>query len=467
MIPPNRKKKNLKSNNNGDNSMELRHKTVDGLHSVVSKDYLPTITTKSSVHRNAAGSLADDTFPPFNRNHYIAQKSNTISDISIPVPLQPSFQFPKSKRKCTIVRKLSIVCILFALLLISSYTIYIYLYEVDDSEEENRTESEPSLSQGVPVELLEACQGVEKDGNIFRIQQSLIIESNIIEISNVSLSCFPRDALADFAAENLDFSFVIFTSVNITVIDENVFDFGLGLDNLDIQFFNSNVQYFLNQTHRVNTTFSHLPKNFTALSVGFQDTRHFSITDNLVDFMFGNPRTIVGFVGMIDNLQLVELRDALLEKPVVFQDQGFPIFAFVLDSTEITTIPKDLFSPKTMNIKVDAFWLILTENINLEFLEPNSFQKTNNVVYDVSINSSPKLSNLTEVGNLNLRTLDIVETGVLDLTSIDFSTMTDFDSLDVGETPIEPLCTEIEAFRESLGLADSVKIESCIEYNKC
>eukprot|EP00924_Labyrinthula_sp_SR-Ha-C_P002254 snap_masked-scaffold_19-processed-gene-5.16-mRNA-1 protein AED:1.00 eAED:1.00 QI:0/-1/0/0/-1/1/1/0/477 len=418
------------------------------------------------------------TFGPYETN--LPGKSNIfdISDIDLPVPKKSPFQddsrifsIPQKKKK---LRKKNIVITIAILFFAATIAIYILFQE----KKSDNTEIEEEIITDVPAELLEACQGIEAEGNAFRMSKELSLSDSGVSltISNVDLSCLPKNSLRAFLDDSPNLNTLIFISSNITVIDTDVFDLGISAPIASLQFTDCNIDYIRDQTERMSTVFFEntrvgiFPRKFPISGLGFSRTPDVQITENLISFLTEktNSFSTIIFDNFFDDKKIIEFRDILNESggKVSFNNTLLTIQGFLFSSNSFSTLPEGLFTAENVDFGNDVVAIAFGLSDEFESVEEGAIQPQNGKKYLLSFGGCSKFSNEaleTIVNELDVQALILEGTAINDLSGIDFTAFSDFQLLNVENTEVAPLCSEEDAFRESLGLSTEVDINGCLE----
>eukprot|EP00924_Labyrinthula_sp_SR-Ha-C_P002269 snap_masked-scaffold_19-processed-gene-5.32-mRNA-1 protein AED:1.00 eAED:1.00 QI:0/-1/0/0/-1/1/1/0/481 len=454
-------------------------------HDEISTNHIPSITSRAmaeNIGNTGFDSQSVGSFAPYGSAP--KRKSNIfdISDTDLPLPRTGSLpaysKMYSLHQKKTKFRKHIIVFLLFLLLcLAAATTSYLLLESTGSGKEESSDDGEADINV-VPAELLEACQGIEAEGNSLRLSEAISLSEagDTLTISNVNLTCLPKDSLLPYLGYSPNLTTLIFVSSTITVIDTDVFDLGVGASTTTLQFDNCNIEYIRDQTQKmsaisfINARVGTFPNKFPMSGLRLSGTSNIQFNNNFVFFLTEktNQFSLIFFENFFDDEKIIQFRNVLREfdRKIHFSNTLLSIQGFVFSSNSFSSLPEGLFNPENIDFGNDAITIAFGLSEEFESVEEGAVQRQNGKKYLLSFSGCSKFSTEaleTIVNELDVQALILEGTAITDLSGIDFTTFSDFQLLNVENTEVAPLCSEEDAFRESLALPTEVDINGCLE----
>eukprot|EP00924_Labyrinthula_sp_SR-Ha-C_P006065 snap_masked-scaffold_65-processed-gene-0.8-mRNA-1 protein AED:1.00 eAED:1.00 QI:0/0/0/0/1/1/5/0/507 len=342
------------------NTNNVSHPDVSGLHSISSA----TSEVPSALNINYDDARLHEsfsTFTPLNGKESLSR----LAPYEVPFPSEIKSTskdrvFYNSALKGLNYRKKVKSKIMYCLGGIFLVTLGICIFLFFNGDKELKTElpqEETELPQEETLDTkiekaLEYCNGEALELNLFRIGASVQTTETVlglnVTVSDVDLSCFPKNA---FRKTNINVSDIYdfeFLNVNITIIENDALDFGRN----SIDFINTNITYLLNQRARKKglslegqTNIEHYPKTAGFGSLWTIDLQNINFTDSFLEFLTNGEITEFWFISSLSQEKIEEFEQRLSSSEFMFN-------ATILSlGNSFTHIPENLFSSSNLNIQ--------------------------------------------------------------------------------------------------------------------
>eukprot|EP00924_Labyrinthula_sp_SR-Ha-C_P007368 snap_masked-scaffold_24-processed-gene-0.27-mRNA-1 protein AED:1.00 eAED:1.00 QI:0/0/0/0/1/1/5/0/513 len=449
------KKQGIYSNTNN-----VSHPDVFGLHSIPSAtSEVPSASSinfdDSRLHESFS------TFTPLNGKENLSRHS--AYEVPLPSEIKSTSKdrvFYTNALKGLNYRKKVKSQIFYCLGGIFLITLGISIFLFSNGGRKERTEPPQEEILGPEIEkALEYCNGTALESNLVRIGASVETREGTdglrVTVSDVNLSCFPKNA---FSKTNIDFSDIYeveFLNVNITIIEKDALDFG----GITYDFINTNIIYFLNQTAGKSTlrlegqtNIEYYPKLAGFRMFYTKDMPNIKFTDSFLEFLTNGEITYFHFIRSLSQEKIEEFEQRLSSSEFMFNTTK-AILSFLFLENSFTHIPENLFS--SSNLKFQDYCNIQFISNRIESFHPNVFlgQETANRLH-LSVGNEPLITRVPEAFlRANPYQMRLASTQIKDLVGIDFSKLTKLEYFSLTYSPVAEVCAANQTeFRANLSI---------------
>eukprot|EP00924_Labyrinthula_sp_SR-Ha-C_P006566 snap_masked-scaffold_38-processed-gene-1.44-mRNA-1 protein AED:1.00 eAED:1.00 QI:0/-1/0/0/-1/1/1/0/443 len=307
-----------------------------------------------------------------------------------------------------------------------------------------------TLEEEENVSIFPECVGEEAIVNRVLIAESLSLdEIDTLEIAGLEISCFPKNP---FDKSDLDLSRVFtirFIDVGIGIIDQDAFGELLGFEVIKLEILDESiVTNFQSQNvefDEINIQGSEIikfPSYISATTIKLDGMKNFEFNSNVIDFLASSPRQEIFFTDFITDDLLESFVEGLSGEEVIQIDAARGEVAdFGFYRNGFSNVPDGLFSAENFEILADKVSMNIEGEPNLVQLPNNTYSGHGNNQVLISFLNCDNLVELpTSILEVNLTELDLSNTAIESLDGFDLDSLSNFERLLIGGSPLEDNC---------------------------
>eukprot|EP00924_Labyrinthula_sp_SR-Ha-C_P006595 snap_masked-scaffold_38-processed-gene-2.33-mRNA-1 protein AED:1.00 eAED:1.00 QI:0/-1/0/0/-1/1/1/0/483 len=394
-------------------------------------------------------------------------------DYELELPVPETFDVYAKKKVHRLKCPFTTEQVCYILSSVVSYVGFIVFFIYQDSvNKPNQEQPENFQEENVVFDesLLLSCEGVEAELNRFLIAESSVIDTSAktLVISDLQISCFPKNPFARLFFESNEVSGVFFENSNISLVQTDAFGLSSGFNFSSIELNNTGLDFFLDQSLTVdsmnifNSSIKLWSESIEADQIELIDLQEFSVDSSFIKLLTSSPKSKLSLIGFVSDDLLFSMNSKLRDTPIIVDArEGFVPSIRFQDGT-LSTIPNGFFTSDNFNLFAQRVKISIENFETLEEIPLSTFSGQINALIDLSLSGCRLMEVLPEaILSLNLVSLDVSATSIKSFGGIDFSLFKNLEEIIISDSPLIDNCDDRDGFGQEFGIGENVAITPC------